>query len=270
LIIFFTFLGCAKDESSIAEQIHIKSSNKTSTCELSISYEVETTILQRPVEEADTSNLSIFERIGNQPDVSRKSFSLCVYEDESLELEVNILTPTNPYTIPHQTLPNPSPSMKRMQVIDDTAYFYDENGNLLFQKPSDISDLGEIANFINQYGATSYTMEEFVDSLTSHNISYNQLDSNFISVSENAPNNNTIVTIYSITLNRIVAISVYDINNELNQRIMYTYDDTDTTQIKPEILWQANYSYAPNSGVKLITESISKFNNFSTNIAATN
>ncbi len=218
-------------------------------------FDIEIYNSQRPIDLADTSNLSSFDKIDGQPSAKRHEMHLCVFSDGTSEIEILEKVPTNPISILHQTLPATEPVVAKTIISGNTANYYDSSNVLLYSEstiPDDYSALIKMAtDLTNNLPSQPPSLNEMIDTLEAHGYTVTTLQNDFLSISKlNTATSETTDVLFDTSIMRAVGVALLDSNNKVTIRTFYKYVPN-TNDVKIEEMTVISFITSPTSNVKM-------------------
>jgi hypothetical protein len=116
---------------------------------IEMQYEVEHIHFQRVIKNNAQPEHRFFDQLAEKPEVSRQKVSLKVSENGAYYLETIEMDPENP-TAPatHNTLPNPTPKVKKTILKGTKMELYSEEGKLLHTSTIQSLDMSDFVNTV--------------------------------------------------------------------------------------------------------------------------
>jgi hypothetical protein len=144
-------VACKKNEDAINttfSNVMAYVSNDSPLIE--INYEVERVSFQRVLEAKANPGSEFFDNLAAKPKVSRQIIKFKVNSDGSYYLETTEIEPENPIAdAVHNTLPDPTPKVKKTILKGTDMELYDNDDKLIRSSKVEAIDLREFINSIN-------------------------------------------------------------------------------------------------------------------------
>lgn len=146
------------DKETLTSDLEL--SSEKSACKkgdeiLELSYVIETTTRFL----TDQENFSDLDIASMTPKKHKQKINLKLYENGQISMIIEQKAFKNPIKIPHKTLPNDIPEVYKTIIENNTASFYDKNGNLLSTNAMEIPDHTETVNRLLELSDNCCTQE---------------------------------------------------------------------------------------------------------------
>ena len=126
MLLSFVLASCETALTKLEEErVAAPASKEVSHLALDVDYDVETVTTSKPAEGVDVTSLTVFDRIGMEPKVTREQVSFKIFVDGRAEMVIQKKTPTDPLVIEHDVPKDDSRQVVYSVLKNNTLTLYD-------------------------------------------------------------------------------------------------------------------------------------------------
>ncbi len=264
-LLIFSMWGCAKDtsQSNNEQQALILAA---SSCAMSISYDAEVTSITQPQNPADASKVTNHDKVMAQPFVKRNQVQVCIQDDGQSEWLIETKKPQNGFEPKNEGLPDPTPKTQTVRIANGKMVFIDKKGNVLRERDFKMTPFSTMAKMLKQASQNPSEMdfEKFIADAKAHGGMVKNVNDHVVSIQRNdIIKDHSLVTSFDIKKRRLLSSEVYNSEGGILSTTLMAYDDgkSEKQPILKSIV-QQSYSTSKYSGVRLVTQNVTKFHRF--------
>ncbi len=267
-------LGACSSDNDLSES-HNQLSGQNKPIAMKLSYELESLTQREVLDPGENANLAFLDEIASEQVASRQAVEIILYEDGRADFLIEKRSPKL-FSLPPSfegVPPDDTAPVTKTKITNGTAFFYDEQGNLIYQHPmeEDFAMRGLMLRLTGQYDWEAEAKAEgaIVENLSETTLLIRKLvdegpnEGSALRVSSGRYTEEVIVP----DLNILLGSSLHEANGDLISRMTHKYDyREDKDEWIPKQMYYEEYVTDQVTGSRYISRTTYHYDNYSLKI----
>ncbi|MBN8685284.1 MAG: hypothetical protein J0L99_21750 [Chitinophagales bacterium] len=272
MLFFLTVLGSACRSKEPADPDNTPNSSLLSNCDVSLTYDAETTTLWEAANPQEAGQLSTADKALMLPQKTRKAETICLKEDGQYTITTEILTPEEPINYPEGTLGKPREPRYKKVINNNGALTYLNaigevigNDGVLTPAFTEALETVEMFKTLKQQPAlSSADFENGLAVLTANGMNATQFPNGILASRTNHPDGSYSVAVIDKNARMQTGQLNFDVNGKLQHLYMMKVSGA-APNVVFERMVRVTFIQAVESGVQLKRTEATEYRSFNLN-----